>query len=92
MNSERTQAYGRIVKTLADIGPTKLHGDEQSVIRQAADTLVFAERGDDVDVRAAVEDARGLAERLVSAGRWSDELADQLLDDLASCGPLTPVA
>ena len=25
MNSERTQAYGRVVRTLEDVGPTKLH-------------------------------------------------------------------
>lgn len=92
MNQERTQAYGRIVKTLDDIGPTKLHGDEQEIIRHAADTLVFAERGDEDVVRTAVDDSRALTERLVHSGRWSEELADQLRDDLASCGPLTPVA
>ena len=29
MNSDRTQAYGRIVKTLEDLGPAKLLATEQ---------------------------------------------------------------
>jgi hypothetical protein len=42
MTSERTQAYGRVVRTLTDVGPTKLHATEQEQIREAADTLIFA--------------------------------------------------
>ena len=42
MTSERTQAYGRIVKTLEDLGPAKLLASEQERIREAADTLIFA--------------------------------------------------
>ena len=42
MTSERTQAYGRVLRTLQDVGPTKLHDAEQARIRDAADTLIFA--------------------------------------------------
>ena len=53
MNSERTQAYGRVVKTLDEIGPTKLQPAEQARVREAADTLIFA---------ADLDDARAFAE------------------------------
>ncbi len=59
MNSERTQAYGRIVKTLEDLGPAKLLADEQQRIRDAADTLIFASGPDD-HVIAALDDVTAL--------------------------------
>ena len=77
MNSERTQAYGRIVKTLEDLGPAKLLDAEQARIREAADTLIFAE-GADRDVIAAVEDVRVLADHLAESGRWTEERAAKL--------------
>jgi len=85
MTSERTQAYGRVVKTLEDVGPAKLLADEQERIREAADTLIFAAGAD--EARAALEDAEGLAEHLVGSGRWTAERAQQLIDDLVACGP-----
>ena len=90
MNSERTQAYGRVVKTLEDIGATKLLPAEQDRIRDAADTLIFAADMD--DARVALEDIHALSEHLVESGRWSDSLAERLVDDILSCGPLTPTA
>jgi hypothetical protein len=91
MNSDRTQAYGRIIKTLEDLGPAKLLDAEQQRIREAADTLIFA-AGADHDVIAAAEDVRSLAEHLAESGRWTDERAAQLVEDLSACGPLAPVA
>ena len=91
MNSDRTQAYGRIVKTLEDLGPAKLLDSEQVRIRDAADTLIFASDADH-DVLAAVEDVRLLAGHLVESGRWTDEPAAKLVDDIAATGPLAPVA
>jgi hypothetical protein len=90
MNTERTQAYGRVVKTLEDIGPTKLQPAEQARIRDAADTLIFASGL--AEARAALEDIDALAEHLVASDRWSDERARQLVDDLLACGPVAPVA
>ena len=89
MNSERTQAYGRVVKTLEDIGPIKLQPAEQARVREAADTLIFAVDLD--EARAALEDIDALAEHLVASDRWSAELARQLVDDILACGPVTPV-
>ena len=91
MTSERTQAYGRIVKTLEDLGPAKLLPSEQERIREAADILIFASGLDD-DVLRAVEDVRALADHLAESGRWTDERAAELIDDVAATGPLAPVA
>jgi hypothetical protein len=90
MNSERTQAYGRVLRTLEDVGPTKLHQTEQTRVREAADTLIFAATFD--DARAALEDVEELCEHLVATERWSAERAAELAQDLAACGPLAPVA
>ena len=90
MNSERTHAYGRVVKTLEDLGPAKLQTDEQARVREAADTLIFAVDLD--EARAAMADVDSLAEHLVASDRWSEERAKQLVDDLLACGPVTPVA
>jgi hypothetical protein len=90
MNSERTQAYGRVLRTLEDLGPTKLHPQEQVRIREAADTLIFASTLE--DARAALEDVDALSEHLVASGRWSEQRAAELADDILACGPLAPVA
>ena len=90
MNSERTQAYGRVVKTLEELGPAKLQTGEQARVREAADTLIFAVDLD--EARAAMADVDSLAEHLVASDRWSEERAKQLVDDLLACGPVTPVA
>jgi hypothetical protein len=93
MTSERSQAYGRVMRTLDDIGPAKLHGSEAEEIRAAADTLFFAEDlGVDVDARDAVANITRLARNLVDSGRWLDESARPLLADVLACGPLQPVA
>ena len=89
MNTERTQAYGRVVKTLEDLGPTKLQPAELDRVREAADTLIFASGID--ETRAAMADIDALAEHLVASDRWSDERARQLVDDLLACGPVTAV-
>ena len=89
MNSERTQAYGRVVKTLEDIGPTKLQPAELERVRQAADTLIFAAGVE--ETRETMGDIDALAEHLVASDRWSEERARQLVDDLLACGPVTAV-
>ena len=82
MDNDRSRAYGRVVKTLADLGPAKLQAPEQQIIRTAADALLFD--GNAYDELAAVED---LAQQLVDAGRLSAERARLLVDDVAACGP-----
>jgi hypothetical protein len=90
MTSDRTQAYGRVVKTLDDLGPTKLLPAEQDRIRDAADTLIFAAAHE--DSQAAAADIEALAQHLAGTGRWSEERARELLDDVLACGPMSPVA
>jgi hypothetical protein len=93
MTSDRSQAYGRVMRTLDDLGPAKLHAGEREEIRAAADTLFFAEDlGTDGDARDAVANITRLARNLVDSGRWLDESARPLLADVLACGPLQPVA
>ena len=60
MNSERAQAYGRVIKTLEDMAAAKLQGTEQERIRTAADTLLFSESPDAPGAREAIEDLEAL--------------------------------
>jgi hypothetical protein len=90
MTSERTQAYGRVVRTLDDLGPAKLQPGELERVRDAADTLIFAAHPE--EVHAALGDVQELAEHLVSSGRWTEERAEELLRDNEACGPVAPVA
>jgi|SRR3954454_12001547 hypothetical protein len=92
MNRQRSLAYGRVTRTLRDLGPAKLQAAEQERIRAAADTLVFC--GDVVRspaARAALADISALHDQLVGSGRWSAARAGALLDDLWACGPGVPV-
>jgi hypothetical protein len=89
MTSERTQAYGRVMRTIDDVGTTKLHESERERIREAADTLVLAASAD--EARAALDDVEALCEHLAATDRWSAERAAELLQDLLDCGPFLPV-
>jgi hypothetical protein len=81
------------MRTLEDVGPAKLNESERERIRQAADTLFFAEDlGGDAEARAAVSDITALARHLVESERWLDETARKLLQDVLAAGPLAPVA
>ncbi|MGH2941665.1 MAG: hypothetical protein ACRDLN_02655 [Solirubrobacteraceae bacterium] len=82
MDNDRSQAYGRVVKTLAQTGQGELTPDEQQTVRTAADALLF--EGDGYDELAAVED---LVQQLVDAGRWPADRGRRLVDDVAACGP-----
>ncbi len=93
MTSERSQAYGRVMRTLEEVGPAKLTESERERIRAAADTLFFAEDlGSDGEARDAVTDVTALARHLVDSERWLDDSARALLQDVLACGPLQPVA
>jgi hypothetical protein len=91
LTSERTQAYARVVRTLDELGPTKLQPGEQERIREAADTLIFSETIDATE-RATLDDVEALADHLVESGRWTAERAGELRGDLLGCGPLAPVS
>jgi len=85
MTNERTEAYGRVVQTLDEIGATKLLPAEQARIRDAADTLIFA--SDLEEAEDALRDMGLLTEHLLSSGRWLEERIDKLAADLLACGP-----
>jgi hypothetical protein len=88
MTSERTIAYRRVMKTLEDLGPTKLFVDEQDRIRYAADSLVFcSELERDDAALEALTDIDLLCQALVDAGRWEQITAARLCDDVSQCGP-----
>jgi hypothetical protein len=81
VTGERAQAYGRVVRTLEDLGPVKLLPAEQATIRAAADALLFGE-----DAEAPLETVHALAAALVAADRWTPERAAELVADVAGCG------
>lgn len=91
MTSERAQAYGRVLHTIEDLAATKLQPHEVERVRAAADTLLFSEELSAPGAREALEDAEALTAALVESGRWLDESAQRLFDDLAECGPVTRV-
>lgn len=92
MNSQRAQAYGRVLKTLDDMSAAKLQDLEQQRIRDAADTLLFCETIDAPGARAALGDIEDLTRHLVDAERWTQERARGLADDVAGCGPVAQYA
>jgi len=85
MTNERTQAYGRVVQTLAELGPTKLLPGEQARIRDAADTLIFAASLE--EAKDALRDIGALAEHLLDSGRWLEDRVETLVANLLGCGP-----
>ncbi len=91
MTSERAQAYGRVTATIADLAASKLQAVEVERIRNAADTLLFSEDLDTPGAREALEDAEALTDALTESGRWTEERAQRLFDDLAETGPIQHV-
>ena len=88
MSPERSKAYRRVIKTLDDMGPSKLLDSEQQRIRYAADNLIFStDLGTDVDACDALEDVSALCRALIESGRWEQATAMRLVDDVCECGP-----
>jgi hypothetical protein len=91
VNSERAQAYGQTMKTLEDLSASKLHSDEQDVIREAADALFFCEDlEDDLTAEQALATFYDLVDRLMESDRLIPETAGRLTAYLEACGPLAP--
>lgn len=79
------------MRTLDELGELKLQPAEQDRIRTAADTVLFAADLDSSGAREALEDVTSLLAGLVDSGRWTQERANALAEDLGGCGPLTHV-
>lgn len=91
MTPERTQAYGRVMHTLAALGPAKLLTSEEEVLRTAADELILAPE-DSATALQALHEAQELLVFLVEVERWTGLTSSVLADDLEACGPFTPVS
>ena len=92
MSPERTNAYRRVLDTLAELGPSKMQAHEEDQIRYAADSLILcADLRDDETTRDSLEDTELLCEVLVESERWERATADRLIEDLRACGPELPV-
>jgi len=94
MSPERTNAYRRVLNTIAELGPSKLQDVEQDRIRYAADSLIFcADLDADQAGREALVETQLMLDALVQSGRWQRATADRLAADLRGCGPApVPVA
>jgi hypothetical protein len=80
------------MKTLEDIGPSKLLEPEQHRIRYAADNLLFStDLNADADACDALEDVAALCRALIESGRWEQATAMRLVDDIRECGPASAV-
>jgi hypothetical protein len=92
MNTARAQAYGRLMRTLEDDGAVQLRPEEQALVREAADALVFCETlAEDDEARDGLTRVGDLAGDLVGTGRWGPDRAEQLLRDIEACGPMAAV-
>jgi hypothetical protein len=87
MTDYRARAYRRVLTTLGDMGPAKLWPDEQRIIREVADALVFANDLANEETRMALGAAVALTDHLIDTERWTASRAHQLLDDIWACGP-----
>jgi hypothetical protein len=91
MSPERSNAYRRVMKTLEDMGPSKLLDSEQQRIRYAADNLIFsADLENDAEACDALADVESLCRALVESGRWEQASATRLAEDIFRCGPTAP--
>jgi hypothetical protein len=76
------------MKTLNDLAAAKLHAAEESILREAADSLVFCEHfAEDAAAHQALAKAGRLRVRLGEAERLTEETLDGLLFDIQACGP-----
>jgi hypothetical protein len=90
MTTNRARAYGRVMTLLDELGPAKLHADEQQAVREAADALLFTtDVAADADAKDALTRLENAMERLVEADRLIPERADAILDAVEACGPQT---
>jgi hypothetical protein len=90
MTTNRARAYGRVMTLIDELGPAKLHADEQQAIREAADALLFAlDVATDPGAKEALDELDQVIDRLVANERLISETADTILDAVEACGPAT---
>ena len=90
MTTNRARAYGRVMNLIEELGPAKLHADEQQAVRDAADALLFTtDVASDADAKAALNHLDDVMQRLVDGERLIPETSDAILDAVEACGPQT---
>ena len=73
-------------------GPEALEPGEQTILREAADALLFCEDLSwDDEARDGVTRVGDLAGDLVGSGRWAPDRAEHMLRDIEACGPMAVV-
>ncbi len=88
VSPERAAAYRRVMQTLADVGPAKLHEAEEQRLRHAADNLIFSwTLEEDLEAREAIDDVERLSRALAESGRWEQAAAAHLAALVLECGP-----
>ena len=81
------------MQALDDLSASKLHPDEQDVVREAADALLFCEDlPGDPATEQALDDFYVLVDRLMESERLIAETAGALTATVEACGPPAPVA
>jgi hypothetical protein len=80
------------MKTIQDLSASKLHPQEQELVRDAADGLLFCEDlRDDPAAEQGLTDLYELVDRLVDSDRMEPERGQRLIEDVEACGPVAPV-
>jgi hypothetical protein len=85
VNVKRSRAYGRVMWTLDRAEPPRFTGESRQLLREAADTLIFATEYD-----RSVGNALALARAVLLTAHPAgyDPVIDQLADDLEDAGPM----
>jgi hypothetical protein len=87
MTADRARAYSSLMRALAS-APGELSEEERSLLRAAADELVFCrDAAPGPDARDCLDGATAQVDDLVRSRRWSRVFAGRLLAKLAACGP-----
>lgn len=80
------------MKTIEDLSASKLHPQEQEVVREAADGLLFcADLASDPGADRALGELYELVDHLVESDRLAPETGRRLLGDVEACGPVAVV-
>ena len=86
MNAARAQAYGRFIRAVDSAYPDVLTHEQQQVLREVADAMVFARSPEEWELDAATRRARVVLLDLLDAP-GSEWWVDRVTDDLEQIGP-----
>ena len=88
MTPERAAAYASVTSMVDDLAAAKLHTDEQTAIREAADALLFSsDVATDAEAKGALDRLDDVIDTLVATERLMPETGEAILDAVEACGP-----